>query len=479
MGAVGNKDRHVPVKKPRVLLAAMGSRSGKTLTSCALLEVLRRRGLDPAAFKCGPDYIDPMYHKAVTGAVSRNLDTFFSDGKDIEQLIASARGGCALIEGVMGIYDGADIKSLRGSCYETAQISGTPVILIADAGGTGKTIISQIKGILGDDTEGLVKGLIFNKISAGFYPLLKEALESELEEAGSDTAVLGFIPRTPELSLDSRHLGLVLPEEIRDFRERMAKAAGLIEETLEIDRILEIMDSAPDLAAGPAFSPVRTSENGPVLGVAYDRAFNFYYRENLEIFERKGVKIQYFSPLEDRAVPENVSGLLFGGGYPELYLKELSENRSMMRSVKDVLKKGIPSLAECGGFMYLHKGITDASGTRYRMVGAADGECRYTGHLVRFGYMELTGTSLRDELYRSFIGMKGHEFHYYDSTCSGSAFTAKKPFRNLQWDCMKAGNNSLWGFPHLYYGSCPAAVDRFIERMDRYRQYQVKGNGSS
>ena len=397
-------------------------------------------------------------------------------------------GGCAVIEGVMGIYDGADLKSLRGSCYETAIESESPVVLIVDARGTGRTVVSAIKGILQDDREGIIRGLILNRISAGFYESLKEVLEAELKKAGIGTAVLGYMPVTPDLSLDSRHLGLVLPGEIEGFGERVAKAADILEKTAEIDRILEIMDSASELAEDretglssadrTLFSSERFSassegvpysrENRPpaVLAVAYDSAFNFYYRENLAMFERRGVKIQYFSPLKDREIPENAAGLLFGGGYPELYLKELSENRSMRHSVKEALKKGLPSLAECGGFMYLHNGITDASGTRYEMVGAVDGECRYTGHLVRFGYMELVRTSLEDTLYQSFAGMKGHEFHYYDSTVSGNAFMAKKPFRDRRWECMVAGNNGLWGFPHLYYGSCPGAIDSFVERMN-------------
>lgn len=464
------------VKKPRVMLAASASGSGKTLITCALLKALKNRGLVPDAFKCGPDYIDPMFHRTMTGKDSRNLDPFFSDGNEIRRIIASGEGDCAVLEGVMGIYDGADIGNFRGSCYEVALESETPVILLVNAARKGRTLLSEIKGILGEDQKGCIKGLILNQISSSFYASLKSVLEKELKQAGFGTAVLGYMPVLSGLHLDSRHLGLVLPDEIDDLPGQMEEAAKVLEQSVDVDRILKLMDMAgrPEIEcttgditdhAAADITEHAGEEDPLILGVAYDSAFCFYYRENLDLLARKGVKLQFFSPLRDQSIPEHVSGLLLGGGYPELYLKALSENKSMLDSVRGAIGSGIPSLAECGGFMYLHDTITDASGKTYRMAGAVKGACRYTGHLVRFGYLELLSSTMPDKYYQSFVGMRGHEFHYYESDACGDSFVAGKPFKDRKWNCMVTENNGIWGFPHFYYGSDPEAIDRFIQKM--------------
>ena len=507
-------------KKPRVMLAASASCSGKTLITCVLLQALKNRGLVPDAFKCGPDYIDPMFHRTVTGKDSRNLDSFFSDRHEIRRIISSGDGDCAVLEGVMGIYDGADMESFRGSCYEVALESETPVILIVDAARKGRTLLAEIKGILSEDQEGCIKGLILNQISASFYASLKGVLEKELKQAGFRTAVLGYLPVLSGLNLNSRHLGLVLPGEIGDLPVQMEKAAKVMEQSVDVNTILKVMNLAgvPEIGGAAdditdhavtdtadhavtdaadhvvtditdhavtditdhavtdtavhagAGSTEHFSEEDPLtLGVAYDSAFCFYYRENLDLFAKKGVKVLFFSPLRDQSIPEHVSGLLFGGGYPELHLKELSENKSMLDSVREAIGRGIPSLAECGGFMYLHDTITDAAGETYRLAGAVKGACRYTGHLVRFGYLELLSSRMQDEYYQSFVGMRGHEFHYYESTACGDSYVAGKPFKDRKWSCMVTEKNGFWGFPHFYYGSNPEAVDRFIQKMDDVR----------
>ena len=475
-------------KKPRVMLAASASCSGKTLITCVLLQALKNRGLVPDAFKCGPDYIDPMFHRTVTGKDSRNLDSFFSDRHEIRRIISSGDGDCAVLEGVMGIYDGADMESFRGSCYEVALESETPVILIVDAARKGRTLLAEIKGILAEDQQGCIKGLILNQISASFYASLKGVLEKELKQAGFGTAVLGYMPVLSGLHLDSRHLGLVLPDEIDDLPGQMEEAAKVREQSVDVNTILKVMNLAgvPEIGGAAdditdhavtdtavhagAGSTEHFSEADPLtLGVAYDSAFCFYYRENLDLFAKKGVKVLFFSPLRDQSIPEHVSGLLFGGGYPELHLKELSENKSMLDSVREAIGRGIPSLAECGGFMYLHDTITDAAGETYRLAGAVKGACRYTGHLVRFGYLELLSSRMQDEYYQSFVGMRGHEFHYYESTACGDSYVAGKPFKDRKWSCMVTEKNGFWGFPHFYYGSNPEAVDRFIQKMHDVR----------
>ena len=466
---------------PRVMIAAAGSGSGKTLFTCGLLKLLSDKGMHPCSFKCGPDYIDPMFHKKIPGVKSRNLDSFFASGRQLKDMIGAAEGHPAVIEGVMGLYDGADLRSLKGSGYEIAGLTGTPIVMLLDAAGLGKTVISVIKGILMDDVSHRIKGVILNRMTPGFYTMLKPVLESEIMAAGYDTAVLGCLPRDERLILESRHLGLKLPHETEDISGQIKKMASLIEEHTDLPGILKIMEGAPDLDTDALTADVGSSEalkipqigtpeKELVLAVAYDEAFCFYYTENLEMFEKRGVKIRYFSPLRDRQIPEDACGLLLGGGYPELYLRELSENKSMLHSIRETLQRQLPSLAECGGFMYLHNAIVNEAGESFDMAGVVDGICTWAGRPVRFGYLQVEkqNTSPEDELYASAVGLKGHEFHYYESSACKDAFTVKKPYRNKEWNCMIAGRSGLWGFPHFYYPSRPAFADSFIGKMAEY-----------
>lgn len=466
-------------------MAAAGSNSGKTTIACALLGALKNRGLDPLAFKCGPDYIDPLFHKKVLGIESRNLDSFFSGAEGIRAIADEAKDRYVCVEGVMGIYDGMSADDIKGSCYEIACILNAPVILVVDASGAGRTIISVIKGILLDDPERLIKGIILNKISAGFYEKLKPVLEKELHAVREDVRLFGAFPKAPGIKIDSRHLGLTLPHEIDDIRERISEAAALLEEHVDVDGIIEVMEKyagagnpdggktsgAGDPCAGKREGlRVREAESGGdlTLAVAYDEAFCFYYTENLELFRKNGVELRFFSPIRDTALPEGCDGILLGGGYPENYLSELAGNKTMLTSIRTALERGVPSLAECGGFMYLHKWVEDTAKNAYEMVGAVDGRCFFTGQMVRFGYLEIEAVNLEldeDEMLKSLVGMRGHEFHYYESTKAGDMLRAVKPDRSRSWDCAAAGKNGIWGFPHFYYGSDPLFVRKFSDRM--------------
>ena len=470
------------------MLAAPGSNSGKTTITCALLQALKERGLEPFSFKCGPDYIDPLFHKKVLEIDSRNLDTFFVGENGIRKIMSEIGDSYAVIEGVMGLYDGSRIDSIEGSSYEVAEALDTPIILIVDASGVGRTVISIIKGMLLDDTKHLIKGILLNRISAHFYESLKPVLEKELSDFRPDVKLLGFFPKDENIKVGSRHLGLMLPNEIEDIRKKIGKAAALLEESADVNEIISIMRSAAGLE-GKAIEDDRTENristfqgnsqqessvivkegSSPLtLAVAYDEAFCFYYRDNLDLFREYGVNIKFFSPLHDETLPEDCDGIFLGGGYPENHLQKLSENKSMLASVRQAIEEGIPSLAECGGFMYLHRSLTDPDGRTYEMVGAIDGECHYTGHLVRFGYMQIEAqkdTADMDELHKSLVGMRGHEFHYYDSSCNGSAYIADKPFADKKWDCMITDKNGIWGFPHFYYRSDPDFIKAFVVKM--------------
>lgn len=496
----------------RIMTAAVSSGSGKTLITCGLLSFLKNRGLDVSSFKCGPDYIDPMFHRRVLGIPGGNLDTFFAGEKEIRSLAAGRadndRDGYAVIEGVMGIYDGITAASERGasgpgaagSCYELAKITETPVVLVVNARGMGQTMISVIRGILADDKECLIRGIILNRISPHYYEQIKPLLESALDEISSRRGVsaelLGGIPSSDNIRLESRHLGLMMPHEIEDIREQIKEAEGLIAENLDTDRLLELMSEAGPLQTednaeeshGCHSEPLcceapvkgrqssgeagRTGSDAPVLAVARDEAFCFYYEENLRMLERSGIRIKEFSPLHDRCLPGDADGVLLGGGYPELYADALSGNTGMRASVRDAIRRGMPSLAECGGFMYLLEMLEDSEGNIRPMAGVLRGTALNKGRLGRFGYITLQerAKSCAAETLIKGLCIKGHEFHYFDSDNNGSDAVAVKPGSGRSWECMHAGPGHLWGYPHLYYPSCPELVERFRKRMLDYRK---------
>ncbi len=457
------------------MIAAPSSGSGKTVFTCGLLRVLKDMGLEPVSYKCGPDYIDPMFHRQVLEIGSRNLDSYLMSEAQIKHALGKSGTRPAVIEGVMGIYDGSDVSGLSGSSYEIALMCRIPVILCVDARGTGRTLISIIRGILADDTGHLIRGIVLNRISPGFYEKIAPVLTAELADAGyRDVRLLGFMPKADEIAIGSRHLGLMFPGEISDIRGRIAGTARLINAHIDIDAILQIMDETETFTSealtSEAFTPGADIPK-PVLAVARDEAFCFYYQDNIELLEQMGVEVKYFSPLHDDHIPEVADGLLLGGGYPELYLKELSGNRSMLDSVRSAIRGGMPSLAECGGFMYLHKKVYDTDGAGFSLAGIIDGECRYTGRLVRFGYMYISSCDETEGPAAVLPGIRGHEFHYYESSQNGDACTCTKP-DGTEWKGMIAGSVSLWGFPHLYYGSNPGFAEAFVNSMQTYEMHR-------
>ena len=462
-------------KQRRLMIAAPSSGSGKTTLVCGLLKVFKDMGLDPAAYKCGPDYIDPMFHRQILGIDSGNLDSYLMSETRIKKSVLQAGSHPALIEGVMGIYDGTDVSDPAGSSYEIAVITKTPIVLCVDGRGTGRTMISVIKGILKDDTAHLIKGIMLNRVSASFFEKLAPVMNVELAEAGyGDVRLLGFIPKSDDIVIDSRHLGLTLPDEIKDISDRVSKAADLIRGNVKTDGILEIMDECGEImiSTEEPIPSISLKTPYPVLAVARDEAFCFYYRDNLELMEKMGVTVKFFSPIHDERIPEDAAGLLLGGGYPELYLEELAGNGSMLESIAGAIGDGMPSLAECGGFMYLHKYISDKSWKKYRLADIIDGECTYTGHLVRFGYMTVKEVKADSNtgFMRELTGMRGHEFHYYDSSANGDSCVLSKPDGKTEWNGMMVQGASLWGFPHLYYGSAPGFAKAFADAMRGYER---------
>ncbi len=443
---------------PRVILAATASGTGKTTITCGLLGALKEKGRVPCSFKCGPDYIDPMFHRNVLGVPAGNLDTFFTDDETTVKLFTEGfSGDIAVIEGVMGLYDGIGGTGLTGSTYDLARALKAPIILVINGRGMGRSILAQIKGFLDYDTENLIKGVILNKVSKSFGQTLKELIEKELS-----IKVVGIVENRGDIAIESRHLGLLMPEEISDIKLKLEIFKDMALEGIDIETLINIAGTAEDLfntrsAATPA------GRDKLRLAVARDEAFCFYYKENLKLLEESGVELVEFSPIHDQALPENINGILLGGGYPENYLETLAANSSMKLSIKKHFAHGIPTLAECGGFMYLMDRIVDKNGNEYDMVGCLNGSATYTGKLVRFGYI-----TLKDD---ENLEIKGHEFHYFDTDNNGEDLVATKPATKASYSCGYKLGNSYLGFPHLYYPSSPKFVENFVEAMKNYGRH--------
>ena len=455
------------MKIPRILLAAGSSGSGKTLITCGLLEALVERGLKTASFKCGPDYIDPMFHSRVIGTKSRNLDTFFTKPEVTKYLLTRNARDCeiAVMEGVMGFYDGVAGTTTRASAYDLAKVTDTPVILIVNSRGMSVSLAAYVKGFLEYKKDSHIQGVIFNQMSPMLYPRMKKLLEEEL-----GVAVLGYVPKVEDCVIESRHLGLVLPDEIPELKDRLHKLAGVLEETLDIDRILELAGKAPDLpdAKPESVTDFRLSE--PVrIGVAEDEAFCFFYADNFRFLGEMGAEIVPFSPMEDKQFPDDLDGILLYGGYPELNGKKLEQNTTMKDMIREKLKAGMPCMAECGGFMYLHEEMEGMDGNFYQMTGVIPGKAYRTPKLSRFGYVTLT--QKKPALGKEDLGeIPAHEFHYFDSENCGGDFHAAKPESKRGWDCIHGTDTMLAGFPHLYYYGNPEVPKAFLKKCLAYKK---------
>lgn len=471
----------------RIMIAAPMSGSGKTTVTCGLLAALKKRGRNPVSFKCGPDYIDPMFHRRMLGVSSDNLDPYFLGQSDICHLLAedAKRAGSdfALIEGVMGLYDGLGGVSEEASSYQLAVWTKTPIILVVRAGGIGRSLISLLRGFMDDDREGLIRGCILNQVSPSFYPRLKTLIEEELK-----LPVCGYLAKDRQIEIGSRHLGLMTPDSLSDLELKLTKLVEMAKESLDLAAIEEIAGQAPLLNVGENRSgcgndrsgldrqkPKSREYAGKFFGLrvalAKDRAFSFIYPQNQRVLEKMGAQIVPFSPLHDKRLPENIDGLILSGGYPELYLKQLEDNQSMRADIRSAIAGGLPSIAECGGFLYLQEVVSDPEGKSHRMCGLLPGRAWKTNRLVRFGYVELRGK--KGSGFPGMERIRGHEFHYYDTSENGSDMLATKPLSGRSWSCAFSGPDHWWGFPHLYYASCPGFAANFLYAADLYHKRRM------
>ena len=471
--ACNNKNQK---KNPGFLLSAVSSNSGKTAAACGLMSAFKQEGKRVYACKCGPDYIDPMFHREVLGVDSKNLDLFFSEEDILKEgyLKHTKDADITITEGVMGFYDGMSLDSVKGSSYDVAQTLGLPVILVINARGAAMTLVATVKGIVEFRPDSNICGILLNRVSAMLYPRLKEMLENELARIGHDEIkIVGYMPENEAFHLESRHLGLVTADEVEQLSARIDKMAELVEKSVDVDRLLGIAATAPDIREEPyRLEPIAGAR--PIVAVARDEAFSFYYEENLRALEDLGCELAFFSPLCDSELPRGTSALYLGGGYPELHARQLSENAPMREAVRRAVESGMPTVAECGGFLYLQREIADSEGRRWPVAGALEGASENGGRLSHFGYVELT--SQRDGLYGPRgTRIRAHEFHYWQSTCPGGDFWAQKPRRDKGWPCMTTTPSLVAGFPHVYYPANPDVARAFASAAASFAERRRHG----
>jgi cobyrinic acid a,c-diamide synthase len=456
-------------RMPRIVIAGTHTGCGKTTVSCALLAAFKARGVPIIAFKCGPDYIDPMFHRAVTEVPSYNLDPFFLNGADMRvQVVTKMRQRSmgtlekptlAVLEGAMGYYDGIG-ASCEASSYIVARDTKTPVILVVDLHAMGHSVFAVIEGFVRHQTDSGIYGIIGNGLSESRYLHYKP----EIEKRG--LKALGYLPHTQAWRIESRHLGLTTAAEIPLLQEKLVTLGRQAAETIDLDGVLALAHEAQDLTIEAVTRAPKTIRNQKVrLAVARDESFCFLYQENLELLEDLGCDISFFSPLHDAALPEGSCGLVLCGGYPELYAASLAKNVRMRTAVKSAILGFLPTIAECGGFLYLHTLLDGLP-----MAGVLAARAFKTEQLQRFGYVTLTAKK-DTMLCNAGDSIRAHEFHYWESTDPGCDFTAQKS-NGTAYPCIHATDQLYMGFPHLYFPANPDFAARFVQQMYAYHAYK-------
>ena len=445
----------------RLLITGTNSGCGKTTITCAILSALKSRGVMPTAYKCGPDYIDPMFHRAVSGVNAYTLDPFFLNGEELCAHLAAHTKQLAVIEGAMGYYDGIAATD-EASAYTVARETDTPVILAVNAKGSGNSLGAVIEGFVRHKKNSNIRGVIFDDATEARYPDLMQIAEKAGIHASvhKDFRAYGYMPHKKEWSLPSRHLGLLTTDEIVGLQDMLFALGRQAEKTMDIDGILALAETATPLKQ--VTKPASSYCSKVRLAAAKDEAFCFRYEENMETLEMLGCEIVFFSPLKDQTLPVNINGLYLCGGYPELYAGLLSANRTMRESIRRAVEQGMPTIAEGGGFLYLHEELDGKP-----MCGVIPGLAFETEKLQRFGYVTLTAR--KDNLLcEAGERIRSREFHYWDSTCAGDGFIAQKAGRVFSYSCVNTSDSLYAGFPHLYFPANPAFAERFVERMNYY-----------
>lgn len=442
---------------PRVVIGGTGSGCGKTTVTCAILQAFANRGFDTAAFKCGPDYIDPMFHSRIIGTRSHNLDAFLCGRETVPALLAHNAGrDISVIEGVMGYYDGMAGTSSENSTADMANLTQTPTILVVSARGMSLTLAALLKGFC-EFAPNTIQGVILNGIS----PAMTDYY-AEIVERNTGISVYGTLPQDDVCAVRSRHLGLVTAGEIADLKQKMQRLAQHAEDGLDLDRLLALARTAPELEA--ALPELPRCGKGLRIAMARDEAFCFDYADSLEVLERMGAQLMPFSPLHDTHLPQNIDGMLLCGGYPELYVEKLGRNTTLLKELRAAIVRGLPTVAECGGFLLLHDSLDGVP-----MTGICGGNAQMGNRLRQFGYVTLTA-KCNTLLCAAGDTLPAHEFHYAQSTQQGSCFLANKPLQSRSWDCIYATETLHAGYPHIHFAGNLRAAQRFLSACRTYHK---------
>jgi len=446
----------------RVMIAGVGSGCGKTTVTAALLAALASLGENVIAFKCGPDYIDPMFHRKAAGVQSRNLDAFLMGENGVKYSLAhhAANKKTAVLEGAMGLYDGLGSGEFASSNH-VSLLTNTPVILIVNAKGAALSVCALIKGFLEFERNN-IRAVILNNVSEAVFPFYRQMIEERL-----NINVIGFMPPVPQAQIESRHLGLVMADEIADIREKINVLKEYALKCIDIDALLDIAGQAEAFDCALDFLPPTKNDRNFKLYVARDQAFSFWYEDNHDLLIAMGAEIRFFSPIHDRELPDDADGLVLWGGYPELYALELESNRDMKQSLKSRITAGIPVYAEGGGFVYLQQSLTDLRENKYEMLGALPGNVKMTSKLQNFGYYEIQAQ--RDNLLCRAGGKIGaHFFRYSASEREGDCFLAVKQ-SGKTLPCIVSAKNIFAGYQHLHFWGNPDFAENFANACVAYK----------
>lgn len=454
---------------PRIVIAGTHSGTGKTTIVMGIAAALKAREMSVQTFKTGPDYIDPGFHSAASGRPCRNLDSMLLEKDPLLELFHRGSEGSeiSIVEGVMGLFDGATGVDDRGSAASLARLSETPVVLVVDARSMARSAAAVVRGFASFDPSVSVEGVIFNRIgSPRHFEMVKEAVESTTE-----VKVLGYLPRDEALALPERHLGLIPAWERDDFSSYLEHLAGLVENNVDLDALLSLARKArPFPSHRSELFPYPSVPKRIDVAVAMDKAFHFYYQDNLDILTHMGANLVPFSPIDDEKIPPEASALYIGGGFPELFAPALETNLSMREDVKKKAEEGMPILAECGGLMYLVEAIETPEGKVHSMAGVFPGRMSMGKRLRALGYCD--GETLMDTL----LGPKGkrirgHVFHWssYDGPDDAPiALRLSKGDRTTEEGLAK--NNVLASYLHIHFGSDRTVPESFLETALRWQE---------
>jgi cobyrinic acid a,c-diamide synthase len=450
----------------RLVIAGTGSGVGKTTLTIGLMSALRKKGYTVQGFKCGPDYIDPTYHTAVTGRMSRNLDSWMLNNELVKEIVIRGCEGAdiSIIEGVMGFFDGKNPMNNSGSTAEISLITESPVVLVVNCASMARSAAAIVKGFQEFLNEANIVGVIANRVgSEGHFKIVQTAIEQEC-----GIPVLGFLKRDEELTIPERHLGLIPSVERGELDPFFDRLGDIVLETIDVDSLYELAKASPLKVKESQFK--RRQQAEVRMAVARDAAFNFYYQENLEMLEAAGAELVEFSPLKGEILPERVDGLYIGGGFPEEFAHELAENKEVKNSIRSAIEKGLPTLAECGGFMYLTESLETTDEKNYEMVGIIPGKVKMQPKLAALGYREITAEE-GNFLLEGDLRARGHEFHY-------STFHPRTEFQSAYQTIGMRGNkqegyrngNLIAGYTHFHFGSCPELVENWIKKCKEFKE---------